>query len=68
MKQVYADSTKIKWLLENFTPYYIHKHTSVSQSNINDLKRGKRKIENLSIAVGAKLTELAIKEQETTQE
>lgn len=65
---MYVDTEKIEWLLEKFTPYYIQKHTSVSQSNINDLKRGKRKIENLSIAVGAKLTELAEKEQKTTQD
>ena len=59
---MYVDTEKIQWLLENRTQYMIAKETGVTQSKLSELKNGKRKIENLTILVGAKLTELAIKE------
>lgn len=60
---MYADTKEIEWLLENRTQYFIAKETGVTQSKLSELKNGKRKIENLSIAVGSKLTMLAEKEK-----
>lgn len=58
---MYADTKEIEWLLANRTQYFIAKETGITQSKLSELKNGKRKVENLSIAVGAKLTELAKK-------
>ena len=56
-----VDTKLIEWLLENETQYRIAKETGVAQSNISRVAKGERKIENLTIAVGAKLTEYAKK-------
>lgn len=56
-----ADTELIEWLLSNATQYQIAKNTGVAQSNISRILKGERKIENLTIAVGSKLTEYAKK-------
>lgn len=58
-----VDTDKIKWLLENRTQYFISKASGVTQSKLSDLKNGKVDISNLTIRIGAKLTELAESEQ-----
>ncbi len=54
-----ADKEKIEWLLENATQYEIWKATGVAQSNVAGMKKGKRKIENLTFKNASKLTDLA---------
>ncbi|MGT2951623.1 DNA-binding protein [Streptococcus cuniculi] len=56
-----VDTEKIEKLLESETQYRISKETEISQSTISRLQSGERKIENLTIAVGAKLTAYAEK-------
>lgn len=56
-----VDTDKIRRLLEATTQYQIAKETGISQSNLSNLKNGKRKIENLTIEVGSKLTSYAEK-------
>ncbi|WP_446457738.1 hypothetical protein [Tuanshanicoccus yangjingiae] len=58
-----VDANLIAWLLETETQYKIHKETGVAQSTLSGLLSGKRKIENLTIAIGSKLTEYAAKLQ-----
>lgn len=54
-----ADKEKIEWLLENATQYEIWKATGVTQSNLSDMKNGRRKIENLTFRNASKLTDFA---------
>lgn len=54
-----VDTDKIKWLLENNTQYRVAKETGVSQSTLSSVINGTRKIENLTIEVGSKLTKYA---------
>lgn len=56
---MYADSDKIKWLLENETQYRIAKDTGINQSILSRIVNGDRKIENLTLKVASKLTEYA---------
>lgn len=56
---MYVDTELIEWLLENETQYKISKETGVSQSILSRLSTGERKIENLKIITGVKLTEYA---------
>ncbi|EOL42012.1 hypothetical protein RV11_GL003493 [Enterococcus phoeniculicola] len=63
-----VNTKDIKWLLENRTQYFISKETGITQSKLSNLKNGKIDIGNLSIRIGAKLTELAIQEQNSTPE
>ena len=65
---MFADSKQIKWLLENKTHYFIWKNSGVPQSTISDIKNGKKKLENISFENASKLTELAIQEQNSTQD
>ncbi|WP_159723539.1 XRE family transcriptional regulator [Enterococcus sp. CSURQ0835] len=61
-----VDTKEIEWLLENRTQYFISKESGITQSKLSEIKNGKRKLENLTIAVGAKLTELAKQESKPT--
>ena len=61
-----VDTNQIEWLLENVSGYQISKMSDVAQPTISALLSGKRKIENLTIHTGHKLTELANKLQETS--
>ncbi|MDR1567621.1 MAG: XRE family transcriptional regulator [Streptococcaceae bacterium] len=63
-----ADTQKIEWLLENRTQYFIAKNTSVPQSTVSDLKTGKKKLNNIILGTAVKLTNLAIQEQQATQD
>ena len=54
-----ADKEKSEWLLENATQYEIWKATGVTQSNLSDMKNGRRKIENLTFRNASKLTDFA---------
>lgn len=54
-----VDTEKIEWLLENVTQYRISKDTGVAQATISNVINGKRKLKNLTIEVGAKLTAYA---------
>lgn len=56
---MYVDTELIEWLLENETQYKIAKETGVTQSILSRLSTGERKIENLKVITGAKLTEYA---------
>lgn len=58
-----VDTDKIKWLLKNATQYDIAINTGVAQSTISNIVNGKRELKNLTIEVGAKLTNYAIKKQ-----
>ena len=58
-----VDTKKIEWLLDNVTQYEISKNCDVNQSTLSSIKTGKRKLKNLTIEVGAKLTSYAIKKQ-----
>lgn len=60
-----VDTDLIKWLLDNETQYKISKATGVAQSNISRILKGERKIENLTIAVGHKLTDYAKKNKKS---
>ncbi|WP_446453319.1 hypothetical protein [Tuanshanicoccus yangjingiae] len=63
-----VDTKLIAWLLKTETQYKIHKETGVAQSTLSGLLNGKRKIENLTIAIGSKLTEYAAKLQKEVNE
>ena len=56
-----VDTKKIKWLFNNYSAYEIAKLSGVPQPNITNIINGKRKIENLRISTGFKLTQLAEK-------
>lgn len=58
-----VDTNQIEWLLKNASGYQISKTSGVAQPTISALLSGKRKIENLTIETGHKLTELANKLQ-----
>ena len=54
-----VDTRQIKWLLKHETAYRISKLSGVPQPNISNLVNGKRKVFNLSILTGYRLTETA---------
>lgn len=54
-----VDTRQIKWLLSHETAYHISKLSGVPQPNISNLVNGKRKVFNLSILTGYRLTEAA---------
>ena len=54
-----VDTKQIKWLLSHETAYRISKLSGVPQPNISNLVNGKRKVFNLSILTGYRLTEAA---------
>lgn len=54
-----VDTRQIKWLLSHETAYRISKLSGVPQPNISNLVNGKRKVFNLSILTGYRLTEAA---------
>ena len=54
-----VDTRQIKWLLSHETAYRISKLSGVPQPNISNLVNGKRKVFNLSVLTGYKLTEAA---------
>lgn len=56
-----VDTEKIEWLLNNATQYNISKNTGVAQATISNIVNGKRELKNLTIEVGAKLTDYAKK-------
>ena len=58
-----VDTEKIEWLLKNATQYNIAKNTGVAQATISNIVNGKRELKNLTIDVGAKLTDYAKKLQ-----
>ena len=58
-----VDTEKIEWLLKNATQYNIAKNTGVAQATISNIVNGKRELKNLTIEVGAKLTDYAKKLQ-----
>lgn len=55
-----VDTRQIRWLLSHETAYRISKLSGVPQPNISNLVNGKRKVFNLSVLTGYKLTEAAI--------
>lgn len=63
---MFVDTDLINWLLENRTQYFIAKETNVTQSKLSEIKNGKIDLSNVTIGVGSKLTDLAIKEKNTT--
>ncbi|MDR1568503.1 MAG: XRE family transcriptional regulator [Streptococcaceae bacterium] len=65
---MFVDTEKIEWLLENRSQYFIAKTSGIAQSKLSGLKNKKILVENLTISSGAKLTALAIQEQQTTQD
>ena len=60
-----VDTNQIDWLLKNASGYQIAKSSGIPQPTISALVNGKRKVENLTIETGHKLTELANKMQKT---
>lgn len=50
---------KIKWLLKNDSQYSIAEKTGVAQPTLSYLKKGTRKMENLSVEVADKLVQYA---------
>lgn len=62
-----ANEQQILWLLENATQYRIAKETGIPRGNICYLKKGKIKIENLTLKTASALTELAKKMQKGEQ-
>ena len=56
-----VNTKDIEWLLENATQYKISKEANVHQSILSGLKNGNRKMENLSVMIGDRLTRYAIK-------
>ena len=58
-----ANKQQIIWLLENATQCYIAKETGIPRGNIYYLKKGKIKIDNLTLKTASALTELAKKLQ-----
>ena len=58
-----ANEQQILWLLENAPQRYIAKETGIPRGNIYYLKKGKIKIDNLTLKTASALTELAKKLQ-----
>lgn len=58
-----ANKQQIIWLLDNVTQCRIAKETGIPQGNISYLKKGKIKIDNLTLKTASALTELAKKMQ-----
>ena len=58
---MYADSKKIKCLLENQTQYRIAKETGVAQQNLSKLVNDKISLEGITFETASKLTEYADK-------
>lgn len=56
-----VDTDKIRELFDRETPYRISKDTGLALVVVYRLAKGKRKLENASIRVGAILTEYARK-------
>ena len=56
-----VNTKDIGWLLENATQYKISKEAKVHQSILSGLKNGNRKMENLSVMIGDRLTSYAQK-------
>lgn len=54
-----VDTKQIEWLLTHATSYQINKLSGVAQSTITNVINGKRKLENLTIETGYKLTKTA---------
>ena len=63
MQRLLGDSERIKWLLfdSGRTPHRIGTDLKISISNLYQIKRGERSINNLSLESASKLTEYAIK-------
>lgn len=61
-----VDTNQIEWLLKNVSGYQVAKFSGIPQATISNLVTGKRKVENLTIETGHKLTELANKMQKTS--
>lgn len=59
-----VDTDKIEWLLENRSQYFINKETGVAQSRLSKLKNNSSEIGKSSIEIGARLTTLALQEQQ----
>lgn len=49
LEDIQKIKAKIEWLLENFSQSEIAKETNVPQSTLSYLKKGTRKIRNLSV-------------------
>lgn len=62
-----VDTKQIDWLLKNASGYQIAKSSGIPQPTISALVTGKRKIKNLTIETGHKLTELANKMRKEIQ-
>ena len=58
-KNMYADSEKINWLLENQSQYRIAKKTGVAQQNLSKLVNNKISLEGITFETASKLTEYA---------
>nr|DAK09079.1 MAG TPA: DNA-binding protein [Caudoviricetes sp.] len=54
-----VNTKDIEWLLENETQYRISKEANVHQSILSGLKNGNRKMENLTVMIGDRLTTYA---------
>lgn len=63
MQRLIGDSDNIHWLLfdSGKTPHRIGSDLKISISNLYQIKRGERSINNLSLESASKLTEYAIK-------
>lgn len=58
-----VNTSQIEWLMERMSGYKIAQLSGVAQQTMSALMNGKRKLENLSIASGHKLTLVADKIQ-----
>lgn len=54
-----VNTKDIEWLLQNETQYKISKEANVHQAILSGLKNGSRKMENLSVMIGDRLTTYA---------
>nr|DAP80852.1 MAG TPA: hypothetical protein [Caudoviricetes sp.] len=54
-----VNTKDIEWLLENETQYRISKEANVHQAILSGLKNGNRKMENLTVMIGDRLTTYA---------
>lgn len=63
MQKLIGNSEQIQWLLfdSGRTPHRIGSDLKISISNLYQIKRGERLINNLSLESASKLTEYAIK-------
>ena len=61
-----VDTKQIEWLLSNVTGYQIAKMSGIPQPTVSALVNKKRKVENLTIETGHKLTELANQMQKSS--